>query len=113
MFDLTPEAVVETNRLVGENGIVVKPNELHSAFASLDYYETDLEKFASVVRSVMQNHPFADGNKRTGVFLLIAACDVLGIPNNHSDDDWVEFAVNSVTQRWSVVRIVEFVHDGR
>ena len=113
MFDPTTDAVVETNRLVGEKGIVIKPNELHSAFASLDYYETDLEKFASVVRSVMQNHPFADGNKRTGVFLLIAACDVLGIQSNHSDDAWVEFAVRSVTERWSVARIAEFVLEGR
>lgn len=107
MFDA--EAIIQINKVVGEQGLVVKPNELHSAFASMPYYETELEKAASVVRSVMQNHPFFDGNKRTGCVLLMSACDVLNIPLNKTDDDIVQFAVQSVIEQWTVNQIVNWV----
>ena len=42
-----------------------------SAFAGVDFYPTPFAKAAALMESIIQRHPFVDGNKRTG--LLAAA----------------------------------------
>lgn len=49
-----------------------------AAFGGLDLYETVFDKAAALLRSLVKNHPFVDGNKRTGIVaaqLLIEAND--------------------------------------
>ncbi|MDZ7586877.1 MAG: type II toxin-antitoxin system death-on-curing family toxin [Patescibacteria group bacterium] len=47
-------------------------------FGGLDLYQTVFDKAAALLRSLVKNHPFIDGNKRTGIVsaqLLIEAND--------------------------------------
>src|SRR5258708_38215492 len=37
-----------------------------STFSGKDLYETHFEKAAALMHSLIKNHPFIDGNKRTG-----------------------------------------------
>jgi len=60
----------------GSNG-VRDTNALDSAlkrpyqtFDSTDLYPTPQEKAAAIIESILINHPFIDGNKRTGYFLM-------------------------------------------
>lgn len=107
----SPENLITLNKLAGEQGKVIKQNQLYSCFASIDYLSSDEEKIASVARSVMQSHPFADGNKRTGVLWIITASDLKALPlADISEDDWVNFAVKSVVDRWSIRQIVNFFY---
>ena len=57
----------------------------HSAFR-VDAYPTVIEKGLALFHSLIANHPFADGNKRTAVtaleHFLLANGFVLGIPNS-------------------------------
>jgi len=39
-------------------------------FDNRDLYETTLKKAAALVESLLVNHPFVDGNKRTGYIAL-------------------------------------------
>jgi death on curing protein len=39
-------------------------------FANQDLYSNILQKAASLIESVLVNHPFIDGNKRTGYILM-------------------------------------------
>lgn len=41
-----------------------------STFGSIDLYPSPIEKAAAVIESVVNNHPFIDGNKRTGYTLM-------------------------------------------
>ena len=43
----------------------------YSAFGGVDFYSTPFARAAALMESVIQRHPFVDGNKRTG--LLAAA----------------------------------------
>jgi len=38
-----------------------------ASFDSVDMYETIFEKAAALLHSLLKNHPFVDGNKRTAV----------------------------------------------
>ncbi|WP_438963131.1 type II toxin-antitoxin system death-on-curing family toxin [Nonlabens sp.] len=41
-----------------------------STFDGIDLYPTSVEKAAAILESILLNHPFVDGNKRTGYVLM-------------------------------------------
>ena len=42
----------------------------YQTFDGNDLYATSLEKAAAIIESIIVNHPFMDGNKRTGYVLM-------------------------------------------
>ena len=42
----------------------------HATFDQQELYPTPIEKAAAIIESIVKNHPFADGNKRTGYILM-------------------------------------------
>ncbi|WP_138993314.1 type II toxin-antitoxin system death-on-curing family toxin [Larkinella sp. C7] len=42
----------------------------YSGFGDTEFYKTPLEKAAAIIESIVKNHPFIDGNKRTGYVLM-------------------------------------------
>jgi death-on-curing protein len=46
----------------------------YSTFASEELYPSPFQKAAAVLESILKNHPFVDGNKRTG---YLACLDIL------------------------------------
>ena len=50
------------------------------SFEGVEFYSTVFEKTASLLESIIKNHPFIDGNKRTGllaVFVLLYRNDLI------------------------------------
>ena len=66
MINISAIDIIIAHLLVyGDNKIL---NDcIDSAFVSIDYYDSDEDKMASVIRSIIRNHYFADGNKRTAL----------------------------------------------
>ena len=62
-------------RFGGSNGI--RDGELldsalkrpYQTFDGIELYPTPIEKAAAILESIVKNHPFVDGNKRTGYVL--------------------------------------------
>lgn len=44
-------------------------------FDSVELYENPIEKAAALLQSIVINHPFIDGNKRTGFMLMLLLLD--------------------------------------
>lgn len=42
----------------------------YATFDGIDLYSTPVEKAAAILESILINHPFLDGNKRTGYILM-------------------------------------------
>lgn len=74
-------------RFGGSNGIRDKKllnsalNRPYQTFDGQELYPTPIEKAAAVLESIVKNHPFMDGNKRTGyvlarLFLMDAQLDI-------------------------------------
>ena len=38
----------------------------YQSFGDVEFYPTPFEKAAAIIESIVKNHPFIDGNKRTG-----------------------------------------------
>lgn len=59
----------------------------YQTFGGEDLYPTSYEKAAAIAESIIINHPFVDGNKRTGYLAMLAILDEgkleFSIPNNN------------------------------
>ena len=63
-------------------------------FDEKDLYPSVLEKAASLIESILVNHPFIDGNKRTGYTLLRLYLIQNGLDITASQDNKYEFVIN-------------------
>jgi death-on-curing protein len=63
-------------------------------FDNNDLYPTVIEKAASLIESILINHPFIDGNKRTGYILLRIFLINNGLDIFASQDNKFEFVIN-------------------
>lgn len=66
-----------------------------------ELYPTVAEKAAALVRGIIADHPFVDGNKRTGmmaalVFLNLNGCDTSKLTNQQLEDFAVQVAVEKL-----------------
>ena len=63
-------------------------------FDGKDLYASFLEKAAALIESILINHPFIDGNKRTGYTLLRFFLIQNGLDITASRDNKYEFVIN-------------------
>ena len=63
-------------------------------FDNKDLYPSVIEKAASLIESILINHPFIDGNKRTGYALLRLFLLNSGFDITASKDNKYEFVIN-------------------
>lgn len=80
-----------------------------ASFDNNDLYETVFDKAAALLQSLLKNHPFVDGNKRTalisgGLFLKINGWKLI---NNHEVE--VEFGVQVDNENLTLEQISEWL----
>lgn len=80
-----------------------------ATFDGNDLYKTIFEKAAALLQSLLKNHPFVDGNKRTaltatGIFLKLNGYQLM---NNH--DKEVEFALQVDNERLTIEQIAKWL----
>lgn len=60
-------------------------------FALEELYPTFLEKASALCYSLVQNHPFVDGNKRIGVHLMLLFLELNNCKLSYSQKELVDF----------------------
>jgi death on curing protein len=66
-------------------------------FDGVDLYPTVFEKAAALGESLIINHPFIDGNKRTGTVGMIALLEEYGFMFTANENDLYNFIVSIST----------------
>jgi death on curing protein len=66
-------------------------------FGGEDLYQTAYEKAAAIMESIIINHPFVDGNKRTGFLTMFAILQRGSIKLTASDEDMYSFTIGIST----------------
>ncbi len=69
----------------------------YQTFGGEDLYPTYFEKAAAIVESIIINHPFVDGNKRTGFLAMLAVLEAGNIKITSSNDDLYNFTIKIST----------------
>ena len=113
---LSVEDVILINEeIIGRNGLrdrsvlesaVARP--LASAFGS-DAYPTILEKIAALAHSLILNHPFVDGNKRTATAATIISLNRNGLEETWTEADAHRFIVEIAEGKHAVAAIAQWL----
>lgn len=64
-----------------------------TTFGGIDLYVTIFDKAAALMHSLLLNHPFVDGNKRTAVVCALAFLELNGFSLKVTDKDLERFAL--------------------
>jgi death-on-curing protein len=78
-------------------------------FGGEDLYPTPFAKAAAVEESIIMNHPFIDGNKRTGVIVMIALLREYDIYVNAESDSLYELTISISTGQIKFDQIIEWL----
>ena len=82
-----------------------------SSFAQNDLYLTLFEKAAALLHSLVTNHAFVDGNKRTGAASMLVFLELNGYRLFSEQDALVTFILEIIEKRLSIANIAQWIED--
>lgn len=78
-------------------------------FDGAELYPTTIEKGASLIESILINHPFIDGNKRTGYVLLRLLLISNGLDFSVTQDQCYSFIIDIASGKLNTEGIVHWL----
>lgn len=82
----------------------------YQTFDGIDLYASPIEKAAALFESIISNHPFIDGNKRTAYVLMRLLLRNNGFDLNVSGDVKYNFVINAAKGDLTFEEIKEWIH---
>ncbi len=80
-----------------------------SGFGDTEFYSTPVEKGAAIAESIVKNHPFLDGNKRTGYALMEFILRENGLFLTADSNERYDFVIQIATGAIEFEAIVEWI----
>lgn len=104
MIRLTEQQVLSAHKLMikatggldGTRDIGLLQSALNvpfQAFGGEEIYPSLLSKAAAICRSIISNHPFVDGNKRTGIHIMLIFLEINGVQPDYSEEDLIDLGL--------------------
>lgn len=117
-FDM--EKVLLLHKLViessgGANGVRdfnLLDSALESVFQTFngeEFYPTKEEKGARMGFNLITNHPFIDGNKRTGVLVMLSFLALNGVKIETNDDDLIELGLSVASSKMKYKDVLNWI----
>ena len=92
--------------MTGLESAIARP---YQTYDGIDLYPTCFEKAAAIGESIIMNHPFVDGNKRTGYVLMETLLRIEGVKIKASDTALYDFVIQISTGEIKFEQIVEWL----
>ena len=89
------------------NSAIARPFQ---TFDKADLYISHLEKAAALIESIISNHSFIDGNKRTGYVLMRLYLMENGLDIKASRDEKYEFVISIASGKIHFEEIVMWIN---
>lgn len=86
-------------------------NAPFQAFEGKDVYPSLLSKAAAMCRSVISNHPFVDGNKRTGIHIMLIFLEVNGVQPNYTQQELIDLGLGVAAGNLDVNAILNWLSE--
>ena len=74
-----------------------------------DAYPSIFQKAAAMFHSIINNHPFFDGNKRTSLFSAVLFLEYNGYHVKFTKKEAIDFTLKTHNDDWSVEQIVDWI----
>ena len=78
-------------------------------YGGVELFKTIEEKISSIIHSIIKYHVFIDGNKRTGIQILIITLDINDINISYSQNELVDLAINIASGIYDVLDISNWI----
>jgi death-on-curing protein len=79
---------------IRDMGLLLSALEMpKSSMFGVDLHPRVYDKAAAYLYHIVQNHPFNDGNKRTGGFTAVVFLDINGMNTNFSDIEYEQLII--------------------
>lgn len=79
-------------------------------FDSVDLYPTITDKLTRLSFGLIMNHPFLDGNKRIGAYVLTVGLKLNGIPFSFDDEEAIREFFGLAAKKISYDSFANWVH---
>lgn len=76
-----------------------------ATFGGIDLYQSTFEKAGALVHSLLLNHPFVDGNKRTAIASMLIFLEINGYIFNVTQKVLVSTALSIENKKWKIEKI--------
>ena len=93
VLELHTKVVAATGGSFGIRSLGLLESALKRASASFDgkeFYDDLVSKCAAICHSIISNHPFVDGNKRTGIYVLLVLLQYNDFGIEYTEDELVK-----------------------
>ncbi len=91
-----------------DNSLEASINRPFATFDGIDLYPTAIEKAAAVFESIIINHPFIDGNKRTGYSIANLFLYDNGYDIKASQEEKYDFVIEATKGNLQIENIIEW-----
>ena len=91
------------------NGLESAIARPYQSFGGDDLYPSCFEKGAAIGESIIMNHPFVDGNKRTGYVLMELMLRLENVRITATDDQLYQFVIDISTGDKRFEEIVDWL----
>ncbi len=82
-------------------------------YGGKDFFPTKLEKAARLGYGLVANHPFVDGNKRIGVYVMISFLDLNGIHIEFNNKELIDLGLGVASGQLKYEDIYKFLKKKR
>ena len=80
-------------------------------FDSEELYPSVIAKIARIAYGIISNHPFVDGNKRMGTYIMLILLELNHINVNFDDNDIVQIGVEVASGKMSYKVLLNIIID--
>jgi len=80
-----------------------------TTFGGKDLYPSVFEKAAVLMHSLIMNHPFVDGNKRTGTVSALVFLEINGFRIVVNQNELVDISLNVVSKNMDVKSVAKWL----
>jgi death-on-curing protein len=84
---------------------------IYQTFDGRELYPTKQEKGARLGYTLISNHAFVDGNKRSGIYVMLAFLEMNGIPLCCTDDEIVTIGLGLADGTMGYEDLLRWVRD--
>ena len=97
--------IIDLNKVAGEEGLVINNDALSSVLSPTSYYTNNTDKISCIVRGIIKNHAFSNGNKRTACLAFLLLSKAGNIPIKLSSQELEGVLIDIAKNNYSVEQI--------
>lgn len=104
--------IIATGGTDGTRDIGLLRSALNSPFQSFEgkeLFPSLLSKAAALCRSIICDHPFVDGNKRTGIHVMLIFLEINGVQPDYTQEELIGLGLGAASGELDVNAILDWL----